>query len=221
MKKQILLLGFTLLLFSCSSPLNKKFNKNTAKEDIEAIKSKLDTTDLQILAGTMVRLKLQGKNLENMTYGEMLKDGKEWKREQDSIQAEQKALAEKAAKEEAERVKKLTQAVMVTCFKKGFSTYDYQDYITYKFAIQNKSSKTIRAIKGSITFTNLFGDKIKSFNFVYDQPIEAGKTATYDATTDYNQFMDDDQALKSKDLKDLKVVWKPEKIIFSDGTTLE
>jgi hypothetical protein len=33
--------------------------------------------------------------------------------------------------------------------------------------------------------------------------------------------MDEDQTLKNKDLKDLKVVWKPEKIIFKDGTTLE
>jgi hypothetical protein len=55
-------------------------------------------------------------------------------------------------------------------------------------------------------------------NFVYDQPIEAGKEVNWNATTDYNQFTDEDQTLKNKDLK---VVWKPEKIIFKDGTTLE
>ena len=38
---------------------------------------------------------------------------------------------------------------------------------------------------------------------------------------EYNQFKDKDQALKNKDLKDIKVVWKPEKIIFEDGSTLE
>lgn len=221
MKKQLLLFGLAALLFSCSSPLDKKFNEDTAEEDIKAIKSEIDSTELKLLAGSMIRLKFQDKKLEDMTYAEILEDGKKWKAEQEKIEAEQKALAEKAAKEEAERIKRLNQAVMVSCFEKGFTEVDYQDYITYKFVIQNKSDKNIRAIKGGITFTNLFDEEIKSLNFVYDQPILAGKEVNWNAQTDYNQFMDDDKTLRNKDLKDLKVVWKPEKIIFEDGTTLE
>lgn len=221
MKKQLLLIGMAVLMFSCSSPLDKKFNEETAKEDIEAIKGKIDSTELQLLAGSMIRLKFQDKKLEDMTYAEILEDGKKWKAEQEKIEAEQKALAEKAAREEAERIKKLTEAVIVSCFEKGYAEVDYQDYITYKFVIQNKSDKAIRALKGGITFTNLFDEEIKSLNFVYDQPISAGQEVTWNATTDYNQFMDDDKTLKNKDLKDLKVVWKPEKVIFEDGTTLE
>ncbi len=33
--------------------------------------------------------------------------------------------------------------------------------------------------------------------------------------------MDDDQLLKSKSLKQIKLQWKPEKILFADGTTME
>jgi hypothetical protein len=201
--------------------MDKKFNEETAKEDIKAIKSKIDSTELQLLAGSMIRLKFQDKKLEEMTYGEILEDGKKWKAEQEKKEAEQKALAEKAAKEEAERIKKLTEAVIVSCFEKGFTKYNYEDYITYKFVIKNKSDKNIRAVKGGITFTNLFDEKISSLNFVYDQPIEAGTEITWDAQTDYNQFKDEDKTLRNKDLKDIKVVWKPEKIIFEDGTTLE
>ena len=219
--KQLLLIGITAILFSCSSPMDKKFNKETAEEDIEAIKGKIDSTELQLLAGSMIRLKFQDKELEEMTYGEILDDGKKWKAEQEKIEAEQKALAEKAAKAEAERIKKLSEAVIVSCFEKGYTEVDYQDYITYKFVVQNKSDKAIRAVKGGITFTNLFDEEIKSLNFVYDKPIEAGKEVNWNATTNYNQFMNEDQTLKNKDLKDLKVVWKPEKIIFVDGTTLE
>jgi hypothetical protein len=219
--KQLLLIGITAFLFSCSSPMDKKFNEETAKEDIKAIKSKIDSTELQLLAGSMIRLKFQDKKLEEMTYGEILEDGKKWKAEQEKKEAEQKALAEKAAKEEAERIKKLTEAVIVSCFEKGFTKYNYEDYITYKFVIKNKSDKNIRAVKGGITFTNLFDEKISSLNFVYDQPIEAGTEITWDAQTDYNQFKDEDKTLRNKDLKDIKVVWKPEKIIFEDGTTLE
>ncbi|MBU3028490.1 hypothetical protein [Zobellia galactanivorans] len=221
MKKKLLLIAMVALMFSCSSPLDKKFNEETAKEDIQAIKDKIDSTELQLLAGSMIRLKFQDKKLEDMTYAEILEDGKKWKAEQEKIEAEQKALAEKAAREEAKRIKKLTEAVIVSCFEKGYTEVDYQDYITYKFVIQNKSDKAIRAVKGGITFTNLFDEEIKSLNFVYDQPIPAGQEVNWNATTDYNQFMDDDKTLKNKDLKDLKIVWKPEKVIFEDGTTLE
>lgn len=221
MKKTLLFISLIGLLWSCSSPLDRKFSEESLEKDIKEIKSELDSTELMLLAGSMIRLQMTGEKLEEMTYREILDNGKEWKAEQEKIEAEQKALAEKAKKEEEARIKKLTESVLVTCYSKSFAEYDYQEYITYKFVIQNKSDKGIRAVKGSISFTNLFDDEIKSLSFVYDQPIAAGKEVTWNAQTDYNQFMDDDVALKNKDLKDLKVVWKPEKVIFEDGTTLE
>ncbi len=221
MKKTLLFISLIGLLWSCSSPLERKFSEETSEKDIKEIKSELDSTELMLLAGSMIRLQMTGEKLEEMTYREILDNGKEWKAEQEKIEAEQKALAEKAKKEEEARIKKLTESVLVSCYSKSFAEYDYQEYITYKFVIQNKSDKGIRAVKGSISFTNLFDDEIKSLSFVYDQPIAAGKEVTWNAQTDYNQFMDDDVALKNKDLKDLKVVWKPEKVIFEDGTTLE
>tara|TARA_B110000879_G_scaffold190935_1_gene255669 strand:+ start:74 stop:739 length:666 start_codon:yes stop_codon:yes gene_type:complete len=221
MKKLLLLVGMTAVLFSCSTPMEKKYNEKTALKDIQLIKAAIDSTEFNLLAGSVFRLKLKDKKLEEMTYAEILEDGKKWKAEQEKIEAEQKALAEKAAKDEAERIKKLTESVIVSCFEKGYSEVDYQDYITYKFVILNKSEKAIRAVKGGITFTNLFDEKIKSLSFVYDKPIEAGEQVNWDATTEYNQFMSGDKTLKNKDLKDLKVVWNPEKIIFEDGTTLE
>ncbi len=56
--------------------------------------------------------------------------------------------------------------------------------------IKNKSDKDMRAVKGGITFTNLFDEEISSLNFVYDQPIEAGTEVKWNAQTDYNQFID-------------------------------
>jgi hypothetical protein len=221
MKKLLLLIGITAVLFSCTTPMEKKYNEKTALKDIQLIKEAIDSTEFNLLAGSVFRLKFEDKKLEEMTYAEILEEGKKWIAEQEKIEAEQKALAEKAAKDEAERIKKLTESVIVSCFEKGYSEVDYQDYITYKFVILNKSDKAIRAVKGGITFTNLFDEKIKSLSFVYDKPIEAGEQVNWDATTEYNQFMSEDKTLKNKDLKDLKVVWNPEKILFEDGTTLE
>ncbi|WP_282087072.1 hypothetical protein [Aquimarina algiphila] len=114
----------------------------------------------------------------------------------------------------------LSKIVDVKCIRKGYKEYDYEEFITYNFIIHNKSDKDIRAIKGLISFTNLFGDEINSLGFVYDEPIKSGKKNNYNATTDYNQYIDRDRDLKNKDLKDLKVIWKPEKIIFSDGSSI-
>ena len=220
MKKALIILS-SILVVACSSPLDKKYSEDTFEEDAKELRNELDSTDAKLLLGSIFRLTLQQEDLSKMTYGEILENGKAWKAEQDRIEAEQKALQEKAAREEAERVARLQNAVMVTCFKKGYTEVDYQDYITYGFAIQNKSEQDIRAVKGEIMFTDLFDDEIKTLSFTYDQSIKAGATANWNATTDYNQFMDDDVRLKNKELKDLKIVWKPIKVIFQDGSTLE
>lgn len=220
MKKALIILS-SILVVACSSPLDKKYSEDTIKEDAKELRSELDSSDVNLLMGSIFRLTMQQEDLTKMTYGEILENGKAWKAEQDRIEAEQKALQEKAAREEAERVARLQNAVMVTCFKKGYTEVNYQDYITYGFAIQNKSEQDIRAVKGEIMFTDLFEDEIKTLSFTYDQPIRAGATANWNATTDYNQFMDDDVRLKNKELKDLKIVWKPIKVIFQDGSTLE
>ncbi|WP_452598672.1 hypothetical protein, partial [Pontimicrobium sp. MEBiC01747] len=86
---------------------------------------------------------------------------------------------------------------------------------------ENKTEKDIRAFKGSISIQDLFDTEIKSINLTIDDPIKAGETFKGTYTSDYNQFRAEDTRLKSKDMDDLKVVWTPEKIIFTDGTTLE
>ena len=93
--------------------------------------------------------------------------------------------------------------------------------MTYEVAYENKGDKDIRAVKGSLLITDLFDQKIKAINLVEDEGIPAGEIVKKSYTTDYNQFMDEDTRLRSKSIKDLKVVWTAEKIIFGDGTTLD
>ena len=219
--KKALIIFSSILMVACSSPLDKKYSEDTFEEDAKELRNELDSTEAKLLLGSIFRLTMQQEDLSKMTYGEILENGKAWKAEQDRIEAEQKALQEQAAREEAERVARLQIAVMVTCFKKGYTEVDYQDYITYGFAIQNKSEQDIRAVKGEIMFTDLFDVEIKTLSFTYDQPIKAGATSNWNATTDYNQFRDEDVRLRNKNLEDLKIVWKPIKVIFQDGTTLE
>jgi hypothetical protein len=67
------------VLISCSSPINKKYNEETVEEDIIAIRSEIDSTKFKLLGGSIMRLKMQDKKLEEMTYAEILKEGEKWK----------------------------------------------------------------------------------------------------------------------------------------------
>jgi hypothetical protein len=221
MKKLLLALLGSAFLYSCSSPLDKPYNKATAKDDIKEVLAEIDSTEMGVLLGATMLLSMEGKDIEGMTYREILENGKLRKREREAQEAEEKRLAEEAIKMEAERTKRLNGSLTVSLFAKDFQTYRYQDYITYKFAFHNKTEKDIVAFRGEIVFTDLFDKEIASMNMTYDDGIKAGSKINYDATTEYNQFKSSDKDLKAKDLDKLKVIWKPEKILFADGSSME
>jgi hypothetical protein len=216
MKNIFLLVLFSILIISCSTPLDKKYNEERLGDDAKEMKEsgKLTEEDAQIMAGWIVRAKLKDEYLEGKTYREILEEAKDYKREQE-------VLANKAKLEEEEKRQRLGAALTVALYDKGFEKHSYQEYLTYSLAFENKTDKDIRAFKGSISIQDLFDIEIKSISLTIDDPVLAGETFKGTYTTDYNQFMDEDTRLKSKDMDDLKVVWTPEKIIFVDGTTLE
>jgi len=221
MKRVILFAVLAFVLASCTSPLNKKYTPESALKDLEKLEKELSKEDYNTLGEAIVRAALEDKKIEGRTYADLLEEGRAWEKKQQQIEEEKKALAEKAKREEEERLQRLREAVSVVCFAKGFEEVDYDEYITYKFAIENKSDKAIRAVKGVVVFTNLFGDEISKISFVYDKKIKVGETAKWDATTEYNKYNASDVSLRSKDLDNLKVVWKPSNVLFDDGTSLE
>lgn len=216
MKQPSILLFIFFIFFSCSSPLNKKYNEETLETDAKEIKEsgKLSDEDALIMAGWIMKAKLGGEKLEGKTYSEIIEEAKDYKKEQE-------LLAEKAKLEEEEKRRRLSTALTVAMYNKGFEKYDYEEYLTYSLAFNNKSDKDIRAFKGSLSIQDLFDTEIKSINLTIDDPIKAGETFKGTYTTDYNQFKDEDSRLKNKDMENLKIVWTPEKIIFTDGSTLE
>ncbi len=222
MKKLFYLLAIVILA-SCSSPMNNTYSDATFESDLKAIReaNALDSTEMNLLAIYFVRAKLLNESIDGKSYNEILAEAKIAKQKQEEEERIQRELAEKAKKEEEAKIARLKNALTVTIFDKGYSEYDYQEYITYKFAFENKTDKEITAFTGQIMFTDLFDKEIKSLNLTYDDGVAASSIKNYSATTDYNQFMNEDQLLKSKNLKQIKLVWKPEKILFADGSTLE
>lgn len=218
MKK--ILISITLLAFivltSCSNPLNKKYSDKTFEQDAKEIgeSKKLNEEDAKMLAGYIMLAKLGNNELEGKTYAEILQAAKDYK-------TEQELLAAKAVKEEEEKRAKFGVAMTVAMYDKGYLEQEYQEYLQYAIIFENKTGKDIRAVKGTLLITDLFDTEIKSINIVQDDGIPANQSVKNVYTTEYNQFLDEDVRLKSKEMKDIKANWIPEKIIFADGTSLE
>jgi hypothetical protein len=223
MKKSLIAILMAIILFACSNPMSRKYSNDTMADDLKAISEakKLDSTDFFLLSGYLLKSAFTGESLNDYTYSDILKKAKDYRKQIEEEEKEERELAEKARKEEEAKIKTLKEALTVTVFDKGYVKVNYEDFLTYKFAFENKTEKEIRAFKGTITFNDLFDTEIKSISITYDKPIKAKEGRNYEASTDYNQYRDSDKLLKNKELKDIKVLWRPEKILFSDGTTIE
>lgn len=216
MKPYHLLLLLTLILSACNNPMDKKYNDSTLEQDGKLIREskKLSEEDAKLMAAYMMRAKLNGEDLSKYTYAEILDKAKDFR-------AEQRELSETLAKEQEEKRARLGQTITVALFDIGYQEADYEDYIYYEVAFQNNTSKDIKAVKGSISITDLFDDEIKLINVVFDEGIKGNQVYKTTYTTDYNQFRDEDKQLRSKTINEIKYTWTPEKILFSDGTSLE
>jgi hypothetical protein len=224
--KNMLLLSLVAISVSCSSPLDKAYKKETFVDDMVLIKKQVSDEDFALLTAYWGALSIgqifdsTSNSTLGKTYGDLLKEAKDWKDQREKQELEEKLLAEKAQREEAERTQRLNKALTVALYKKGFKDDLFQDYITMSFSYENKTDKEIRAFTGSIEINDLFDNLILETTLTTDKKIGARSTLNDPRTLEYNQFMDEHNTLLSKNLEDLKVVWKPEKIIFSDGSEL-
>lgn len=218
MIKKITFLLLTALLISCGNPLDKKYTEATLEQDVKDLKEskKVSEEDLQLLAGWMIKAKLTGESLEGKTYDEIITSAKNYQLEQENLKKE----AELA---EAEKAKKMTDAVTVTITGKEFYSADWDSSNVFKFAIKNKSSKTIDAIKFNFEVYNKLDDKIGDG---YEMSLTSDKIAPNEVYTngayyDYNEFIDDNVVIKNSNYEDLKFVVKVEKIVYTDKSVLE
>ena len=214
--------------FQNSKPLSETFLqeiqgfKNLPKDDADLLNRYVSRHVLmeKLRGDAEKEIPLVGK-----TVGEIIELQRQWDKEKAEEEALQKKLAEEAKAKEEAILTELRKTLTLTVFKKGFlpTNYDisrYQEYISFSVTYQNNSQKDIRAFQGTVAFKDLFGDLVKNLNIKITNPIKAGGKANWDGVMDYNQFIDSDVRLRNAELKNLKVDWIPEKIIFADGTTI-
>lgn len=114
----------------------------------------------------------------------------------------------------------LNKKVNVTVVNKEFREVGYQSFIVIPVKIYNYTNKDIKGASGTLTFYDIFGNKIKVITFNYDdaEGLPHSTVTDYEAGMDFNQFIDSDVKLRDTDFQNLKYEWVTEIIIYSDGT---
>lgn len=112
----------------------------------------------------------------------------------------------------------------VSLIRKGYRDFDMDignKAVTFALSFTNTLGKSIRAFDGLLVFSDLLDNPIKKLNLSYTKPINSNEAVTWEGEMDYNQFIDSDRALRSKDVSDLKVKLILRKVLYADGTTEE
>lgn len=234
-KITIYLFGAVLLLSSCNNVIDKKVSLETAKEDIKEIreKHKEDYTDADFnalsneLAGNAFGAFLT-KDEDAAKKIKFKKTYKEYLEEAKKERLEKEKLAEEAQKAEVEKAAKMKNALTIAMYGKEFIPENYKigrykDYNNFKYSIQNKTNKEIKAIGISFTVFNALGEQIgEGFGMDFtDERIPANGSYKGDAPYSFNQLSDIGNELKNAKFEDLTFNFTVSKIVYSDGTTLE
>ncbi|WP_080058931.1 hypothetical protein [Spirosoma aerolatum] len=217
--KQTLPVLLMLSLIACN-PLSKEYHKKTAKEDIEAI-YKHDSIEGKHVFTALIKRNIADIPSEGIKYQQLADEGRMAEEKAAKQKKEEEEQAQKELIKEQQRAERLNKVFNLTLLHIDREKGDFQEYIAFKMLLQNRSDKEIKAVKGVITFNDLFDKEIKSINLTMDTPMKPGQSFNESYTIDYNQFIDEDRTLASKSASQVKMVWKPEKILFMDGTSIE
>lgn len=220
----ILALSFT----ACSNPKNTIITKSNEDKVLSDVGPTLSNKERAELVAAIARSAFGSYSIEGKSIGQVLADQK---RHDDEEKAAQEVAHEAQVREERRRAAieaKLNAALSIYPISKDFSPSNFDpdngamhgDQIVITFQIHNKTKKPIKEFEGTTHFENSFGDSIESNKLDYTDTIPAGAIVTYTGVLDYNEFMDNDQKLRSTPLSDMKFTFSPKGITFADGSQL-
>jgi hypothetical protein len=213
----------------CSTdPHSIKISEANREKPYESVKDVKGLTgdEARLLLAYQIRMgasELTGSTKPNVvgrTVGDLIEEQRKFETDAQTRAAEQERLAKEAKAKQDALAAELTKSLSLAVFEKTEHSSDYEQYILIKCAYENKSLKDIRAFKGVLHFTDLFGAAIYTTTIRIDDPIKAGEKAEWIGSVKYNQFIDEMRRFKGMDLKDMKIQWVPTAIIFSDGTQI-
>lgn len=94
-----------------------------------------------------------------------------------------------------------------------------REAITFTIMFKNVSGKNVRALEGKLQFADSLDNEILSTRVAIDRSIAADETIEWSGEVAYDQSIDAHQRLKSENPVNLNTHFKPNNIVFADGTT--
>ena len=223
--KLLSMLALCISLLFCSSCTNIK-DKKVTEENKDKILSEVPTSkdltdeERQLLAGYVMRQSMasvfQGGKPglpTGKTLGEMLQEQRKWVAEEKAEEERQKQLATAIAAKQAEMRNIIGVALYSFAQRQG----SFSDYAEVGYAYENRSTQDVRAFEGEVAYKDVLGNKLEEVQLKVLSPIKAGQKASM---TDKLPFMVYG-GLRGKTLDDVKIEWRPKKILFADGTSAE
>lgn len=115
------------------------------------------------------------------------------------------------------------QPIQIFLLEKGFKSanyraQDYEDDITFVLSIKNVTAKDVRAFDGTLTFTDLLGNRILSSKLEINEVVGREATMNWHGSIKFNQFMDSHKRLRNEARDNLKITFATRKVLFTDGT---
>ena len=134
---------------------------------------------------------------------------------------EEKARQAEEREKERRRREPLLAVLAVSFLGKEFAAVEGKDYITLSLTYQNRSDKDVRAFKGLLEFSDLFGEPLLQASLSEDHALAAGEVRAVRRSLDYDPSLDAHRRLRDAGPESVRVEWQPQRIMFADGTSLE
>jgi hypothetical protein len=236
------LFALTFTLAACSKPTDIVFGPEPLKQMAEQGDQfkRLSEEDRTLLAGylglTSIAQLFGGKDakpITGRTVGEVLVDARAWKERmkveelaEKAKQAEADALKEKVEAERKSISDKIQQAVTAVVTAKNVLPEDYSagrafEMLALRFAVENKSAKTISQLKGRMHFLDATGDEIGWLPVNFDDPISAGQTRTTTFEWKNTGMSNEIRKITQANSDSMKTRFEASAVAFADGEVIK
>ncbi len=237
------LFSISVILAGCEKPTDIVFGPEPLKQMAEQGDRfrKLPEEERTLLAAYLTVTEIgksfgaEIKPVSGRTVGEVLVEARDWQdkmkiaeAETKKRQAEEAALKAKVLAERRAVSDKIAESVTLAItdkkvLPKNYDAERYGDMLVLQYAIENKSDKTIRQLKGNVIFFDATGDKVGNLPVDIDEKIAPHKTlkTTTGRGWKLNSFSNGDiEQIARRDFSSMKAVFEAEAIAFDGGEVL-
>lgn len=97
---------------------------------------------------------------------------------------------------------------------------DYRDWLAFSFRFTNHLDVETRAVRGTVVFTDLFGEVWWRVGITVTDPMEPGETMNWEGRIDFNSFEAAHRTARNTSLSDVSVHLENVEVVLHDGTRM-